>query len=393
MGGACGSGVSTRFRATSALFGDGGRWLVSAGSHRPRRPPMLQPMTHAPLAALFAVLFSRLRRRTVGLMLPLPLLLPAAALAQVGVQRLDVADATAAVSALVWYPTQAQAQAQRIGPFALEVAADAAPGPAAGRRPLLLVSHGTGGHELGHAWLAQGMVARGWIVLTLRHTADNYQDRSAIARADFFEQRARQLSRVLDQLLADARWRDLIDPTRIAAFGHSAGGHSVLALAGARPDPARVVAHCSPGGAGLVDDTVMCGLGGTRSTDAAAVMQQTVPMDTSDPRIAAVVVAAPLVVPLQQASLQALRVPVWVEAAGRDEVLTARHHALTLCGRPHVQCHVDVGAGHFASFHAGTGPLPADGIDPAYDPPGFDRLAWQRAALQRIAGFLAAALP
>jgi predicted dienelactone hydrolase len=319
------------------------------------------------------------------------LCLPAAALAQVGVQRLAVTDPTAAVAALVWYPTAAVSQPQRIGPFALDVAADAA--PLAGRRPLLLLSHGTGGHELGHAWLAQGMAARGWIVLTLRHTADNYADRSGIARADFFEQRAQQLSRLLDQVLADARWREHIDNSRIAAFGHSAGGHSVLALVGARPDAARVVAHCSPGGAGLVDDTVMCALGGPRRAESAAAMQQMVPMDLSDPRITAAVVVTPLVQPTQPASLQALRVPVWVEVAGRDEVLAPRHHASTLCGLARVQCHADADAGHFASFQAGTGPLPANGIDPAFDPPGFDRLAWQRSALQRIAAFLAGSLP
>ncbi len=316
-------------------------------------------------------------------------LLPFTASAQVGLQRLDGVDPAAAVLALVWYPTAAVAQPQRMGPFPLQVAVDAA--PSEGRRPLLLVSHGTGGHELGHAWLAQGMAERGWLVLTLRQTADHFQDRSGIARADFFEQRARQLSRVLDQLLADARWRDRIDPTRIAAFGHSAGGHSVLALVGARSDPARALAWCSPGGAGLVDDAVMCSLGGRRNAEAAATMQQAVPADLTDRRITAAVVATPLVVPLQPASLQALRVPVWVEAAGRDEVLAARHHALTLCGLPRVQCQVDAGAGHFASFQAGTGPLPANGIDPAFDPPGFDRLAWQRAALGRIAGFLEAA--
>lgn len=340
---------------------------------------MLQPMTSSTLTVL--------KRRALGLLLAW-LLLPTPASAQTGVQRLEVADTTAAATALVWYPTDAVAQAQRIGPFALEVAADAR--PSAGRRPLLLVSHGTGGHELGHAWLAQGMAARGWIVLTLRHTADNYQDRNGIARADFFEQRARQLSRVLDQLLASPMWRDRIDGSRIAAFGHSAGGHSVLALAGARPDPARVAAWCSPGGAGLVDDAVMCGLGGRRSSESAAQMQQAQPMDVSDDRIRAAVVAAPLVVPLQPASLQVLRVPVWVEVASRDEVLAARHHARTLCGLARVQCQVDEGAGHFASFQAGTGPLPANGIDPAHDPAGFDRLAWQQAALLRIAGFLEA---
>jgi predicted dienelactone hydrolase len=317
-------------------------------------------------------------------------LLPFFAHAQVGVQRLDGVDPAAAVLALVWYPTATPSQPQRMGPFALQVAVDAP--PSEGRRPLLLVSHGTGGHELGHAWLAQGMAERGWLVLTLRQTADHFQDRSGITRPDFFEKRARQLSRVLDQLLADPRWRERIDPTRIAAFGHSAGGHSVLALVGARSDPARAVAWCSPGGTGLVDDAVMCGLGGRRSADAAATMQQAVPAEVTDRRIAAAVVATPRVVPLQPASLQALRAPVWVEAAGRDEVLAARHHALTLCGLPRVQCHVDKGAGHFASFQAGTGPLPANGIDPAYDPAGFDRLAWQGGALGRIAGFLDAAV-
>lgn len=329
-------------------------------------------------------------------LLPLLPLLPLQAAAQVGVQRLEPADATAATTALLWYPSAATAQPLQAGPFRLHVAADAAPAPpppGQGRWPLLLVSHGTGGHELGHAWLAEGMAARGWLVLTLRHTADHYLDRSAIARADFFEQRARQLSRLLSQLLADARWRDRIDPARIAAFGHSAGGHSVLALAGARPDPARVVAHCSPGGEGLEADAVMCSLGGRRDEAAAATMRQTLPMDVSDPRIGAVVVAAPLVVPLQPASLRSLRVPVWVEAAGRDEVLSHGQHAARLCTQPRVQCHLDAAAGHFASFQADTGPLKADGIDPAFDPPGFDRRRWQPAALARMAAFLEAALP
>lgn len=369
--------VSAWFRALVPWLRDAWRPAVAPVWRSPRRRRTLAAMNHLPIA---------LRRAAAVLWAAL---LPGIAGAQVGVQRLEGVDPAAAVSALVWYPTAVPAQPQRVGPFALQVAVDAPPSD--GRRPLLLVSHGTGGHELGHAWLAEGLAARGWLVLTMRQTADHFQDRSGIARADFFERRARQLSRALDQVLADPRWRDRIDSARIAAFGHSAGGHSVLALAGARPDPARVVAWCSPGGAGLVDDAVMCGLGGRRGSDAVAVMQQAAPPDVADRRIAAVVVAAPLVVPLQPASLQALRVPVWVEASDRDEVLAARHHALTLCGLPRVACHADTSAGHFASFQGGTGPLPANGIDPAFDPPGFDRPAWQRAALVRIAGFLEAA--
>jgi predicted dienelactone hydrolase len=397
------AGVSSRFRGAGLSIREARRCPVSPAWRGRGLRRSMRAMTSAPTpsAHLLRPVPPRarqpLRRAAAALA---ALLLPALALAQVGVQRLEPADATAATTALLWYPTAATAQPLQAGPFKLHVAADAPPAapPAnaaagAGRWPLLVVSHGTGGHELGHAWLAQGMAARGWLVLTLRHTADHYQDRSAVARADFFEQRARQLSRLLDQLLAEPRWRERIDASRIAAFGHSAGGHSVLALAGGRPDPARVVAYCSPGGEGLAVDAVMCALGGRRDEAAAATMRQTVPMDVSDPRIGAVVVAAPLVVPLQPASLKALRVPVWVEAAGSDEVLAHRQHAQRLCGQPRVRCHLDAAAGHFASFQADTGPLLADGIDPAFDPPGFDRRRWQPAALARIAAFLAEALP
>ena len=84
---------------------------------------------------------------------------------------------------------------------------------------------------------------------------------------------------------------------------------------------------------------------------------------------------------------------MWVEAAGSDEVLAHRQHAQRLCGQPRVRCHLDAAAGHLASFQADTGPLKADGIDPAFDPPGFNRSHWQPAALARMAAFLAEALP
>ena len=40
----------------------------------------------------------------------------------------------------------------------------------------------------------------------------------------------RQVSWVLDAVLADPRWAALVDARRIAVVGHSAGGYTVLAL-------------------------------------------------------------------------------------------------------------------------------------------------------------------
>lgn len=329
----------------------------------------------------------RTLKTTLAALLAAALALPAAA--QVGLQRQPLAQGR--VPAIVWYPTAAAAQPLRLGPFSVNAAAGAT--PTAGSHPLLVVSHGTGGNELGHAWLAQALAAQGYVVLSLRHTGDNFEDRSGVADAGYFANRPRQLSQALDELLADARWAALIDSRRIAAFGHSAGGHSVLALAGGRPDRARWLAHCSADGAGLREDAALCALGGfSAERPAPRVPPQPLP-EVRDLRIRAVVAAAPMTQALDPASLAAVTVPVLVEAAGRDEVLAPAHHGQAVCkAMPRARCVTTADAGHFASFHAGTGRLGPPGLDPAADPAGFDRPAWQAAALQRISAFLADAL-
>jgi hypothetical protein len=79
--------------------------------------------------------------------------------------------------------------------------------------------------------------------------------------------------------------------------------------------------------------------------------------------------------------------------ASIDEVLTPRFHGDAACAAiPGVCCVRTAAAGHYAAFQAGTGPLPSPAGDPSVDPAGFDRVAWQAEALQRIAGFLKGAL-
>ncbi|NDY90366.1 alpha/beta hydrolase family protein [Ideonella livida] len=325
--------------------------------------------------------------------------LPVTAHAQVGMQRLqwnttDAAGAPQALQALVWYPSPAQAGPQRFGPFAVEVAPGAP--VTAGVHPLVLISHGTGGHEMGHAWLARQLAAEGFVVLSLRHPGDNYQDRSGVARPDYLAERPRQVSRALDALLADPQWAPRLDTQRIGAVGHSAGGHTVLALAGAQPDRVRLVNHCSPTGTGLQTDAAMCALAGFSTERPAPVLTvgtSTLP-SVREPRIRAVVAAAPLGQGVNLATLAAdVRVPVWIETSRRDEVLAFPPHGGAVCAAlPQAQCEVDDRAGHHALFQAGTGPMGAPGLDPAWNPNGFDRAAWQVPAGQRIVAFLKAQL-
>ena len=324
-----------------------------------------------------------------------------AAHAQVGVQQQrwsieGQSGGAEPVTGLVWYPSAALAQTQRFGPFEVNAAPGATPTP--GRHPMVVISHGTGGTELGHAWLAERLAADGYVVVTLRHPGDNYEDRSGAGRPDYFVVRPHQVSRVIDRVLADARWSALIDAGRIAAIGHSAGGYTVLALAGARPDLDRLLGHCTAQGAGLRDDAAMCSLGGFSAERPAPVRSvapsngATLP-DLRDARIRAVVAVAPLGVVFDPGSLAAVQVPVLVEYGTADSVLVPRFHAEALCtAMPRATCVRSADAGHFALFQTATGPLGPPSIDPSQDPAGFDRAAWQAQAWPRLRDFLAQAL-
>ena len=328
----------------------------------------------------------------------LPLLQPTNAQAQVGAQRMTwqlpnaAGTGTTAAPGLIFYPTAAAASAQQWGPFAVNVAPGAA--PTAGRHPLVLISHGTGGNELGHAWLAQALAADGYLVLALRHPGDDYQDRSGVSRPDYFARRPQQVSQVLDQLLADPRWAALIDRQRIAAFGHSAGGHTVLALAGARLDPQRIARHCGAQGVGLDQDATVCRLGGFNHQRPAVVQPDRPALPAvADARIRAVVADAPMTMALDPASFASLPVHVLLQYGERDSILVPRFHFEPLCAvLPTGHCVRSAQAGHFASFQTGTGPLGPPADDPAADPVGFDRLAWQAQAWPRIRSFLASSL-
>lgn len=305
----------------------------------------------------------------------------AGAHAQVGLKRLDWPGPGAGaevVHAAAWYPTAARAQAMQFGPLEMAVA-PGAPLPTQ-RTPLILLSHGARGSEWAQAWLAQALAAHGYLVVALRHPHDNQDDGSLLGSPAYFSERAAQVSRLLDALLADAAWSRAIDVRRIAVVGHSAGGATALALAGGRLDPARVAAHCGPNGPGRDDDTAFCALGGARRPAAAAVAPV-----TKDARIRAAVAAVPVAVMFDPDSLAAVEVPLEVENSAADGVLNPRHHGAAVCAaQPRALCTLTAGAGHRAFVQAGWGP-----DDSA---PGFDRLAYQRDAAQRIVAFLAEAL-
>ncbi|MBI2346234.1 MAG: alpha/beta fold hydrolase [Deltaproteobacteria bacterium] len=99
--------------------------------------------------------------------------------------------------------------------------------------PLLLLSHGSGGTFDRLDWMADFFARRGWIVAAFNHPGNTRENNSVEGLVRVWR-RAEQLSAFLTVLLDRDPLRESIDRERIVAAGHSAGGATVLLLAGTR---------------------------------------------------------------------------------------------------------------------------------------------------------------
>ena len=310
---------------------------------------------------------------------------------QAGFRQTEVPGVSAGdapIPVALYYPTQAAARAVPMGPFTPQVAINAPPEPSV--KALIVLSHGTGGTELGHTGLAQALAQSGYLVAALRHPGDNWQDASMLKQnpTRYFDQRPRQASRVIDALLADPQWRDRIASDargpRVVAVGHSAGGYTVLALAGAQPDLGRIAQHCQ---ANVAVDPLVCGMSPAAPGPASAQS----PSDSSsliDRRVRAVVALAPMAVVFTASSLTRVRVPASIYVAEQDRWLLPRFHgewAASLV--PGAELRRVPNAWHFAFMDKPNWPLPTLDGDVGADPAGFDRAAFQKRLGEELPAF------
>lgn len=341
-------------------------------------------------------LFHTLLRRVAVATFALLTLAAAAQAQHAGLRTFTVAgDMTVAL----FYPTAVAGRVVTMGPW-LPVVTPGAPVSAAPLKGLILLSHGTGGTELNHHNLGTRLARDGYLVAAVRHAGDNWQDRSLVTSGRYFSERPRQLSRVLDALLASPEWGGRIPAGRIGAVGHSAGGYSVLALAGAQAEPARAAQHCrtvqdDPGFCSLAKSSSLGPAGSVWAASPSAAASAGAPdadlVSVADPRITAAVVMAPMAVVLTPQSLAAIQVPVRVLIAEKDAVLSTPYHGgHVLAHLPGALGRTVAGAGHFAFMAQSTMPLPSAAGDAAANPPGFDRPAFLAELDDEVAGFFAA---
>jgi predicted dienelactone hydrolase len=323
------------------------------------------------------------KSRTIALILSSLLLTAHAIASQAGWRQITIPGTTpneAAIVVALYYPTEAPARTVAMGPFSVRAAIQGPPD--ATFKGLIVLSHGNSGTELGHSSLAEALAQGGYLVAALRHPGDNWQDRSLLqaSSARYFTERPQHVSRVIDALLRDPAWSERIakdaQGPRIGAIGHSAGGYTVLALAGGQPDMSRISAHCQ---AHSGEDPIFCGVvqtGQSTTSTATATTTQLI-SGLTDARVRAVVALSPLGVVFSAESLAKIRIPTAIYEAEQDRYLVPRFHAQWITRNlPNAEFHRVPNAWHYAFMDTPSMPIPSPDGDLGANPMGFDRPAF-----------------
>jgi|TARA_B110000908_G_C10167848_1_gene409333 predicted dienelactone hydrolase len=290
----------------------------------------------------------------------------------VSTQRISTQVSGVEVPIRVFYPTATQAQNTRFGPWELNIAKNAE--PIVGSYPLVIISHGLGGNDWNHHLLASRLVEAGFVVAALRHPDDFLR----VGEPEHSVLRPLELRSAVDQVLGSEPFSTLIDRNRIGAFGFSAGGYTVLAVAGGLPDRNRIVEHCAI----AQNDPEFCigEEGGERLPlwlRAKRAFYSMPKVDTEqelqDTRIKALVVAAP--VGLLFHDLSRITQPTLLIRAGNDQTLRYPYHAQNvhaLLPQEHEYMVIE-NLHHYAFLSPFPDTIASEVGEPAQDPEGFER--------------------
>ena len=276
--------------------------LIWAALFRSKTRPLLTPLSV--IAAAF-LLFGMLACTPKG-----------GVQAGVGVRSLEVDEPITGtrVPIAIFYPSDQTSgdTTTQVGPFRIEAQRDAVPNDQ--RRPLIVLSHGSGGDRWGHRDLAVVLARHGYIVAAVEHPGDSYDDRGGIGTDRVFRGRAYQVSAAITALLAEPTFAPRIDAARIGVAGFSAGGYTALLLLGAQPDFSRWAGYCQR----HPEDPEFCGEG-VPSLSQINVLHD--PPAMTDPRVKAAFVMAPLGFFFGPHAFDGVKAPVFLYEAAADKVL------------------------------------------------------------------------
>jgi predicted dienelactone hydrolase len=118
--------------------------------------------------------------------------------------------------------------------------------PAAGRFPLVVVSHGYDNETVALSWLTENLASKGYVVAAIRHEDPSITDRSRFPAP--LLRRPLDIAFVARSLQGRLAEEVRVDASRTALVGYSMGGYGVLTSAGGELDPGSPASQLVPGG-------------------------------------------------------------------------------------------------------------------------------------------------
>jgi predicted dienelactone hydrolase len=310
-----------------------------------------------------------------------------------------------ALLGVVWSPADGDASAkpQLIPPFgtpifeAAAAAANAKIATSPAKFPLILLSHGTGGTVQSLAWFATALASRGYIVAGVNHPGNNAIEPHTVQGFTLWWQRAKDMSALLDAMLADQEFGPRIDTLRIGAAGFSLGGYTVIELAGGITASRHFIEACKAAAAQVSCKAPPEFPDLTAKAEALAAADPTFAEairagggSYRDPRIHAVFAMAPALGPVVTTeSLKAIAIPTAVVAGEQDSIIPIEANARYYAGEiPRAELTIFPGGVDHYTFvnvctDAGRRVLPLICVDR----PGVDREAIHNATIDLATKF------
>jgi predicted dienelactone hydrolase len=201
----------------------------------------------------------------------------------------------------------------------------------------VLQSHGSTSVNLSLAWLGAYLAEHGYIAAAVNHHGNTGAEGQLLSQGFMAPwERAGDLSALLDRMLADPKFGSHIDQSRVFAAGHSAGGATVIMLAGGQFSGDEIAKFCASKAAdasceprGLIEKAI-AEFAKLRTSDPAVQASfARAAHSFRDERIRAVVAMAPAVGPaFTEATLRAIKTPVFIVTAKEDGVTPPRTNSL-----------------------------------------------------------------
>jgi predicted dienelactone hydrolase len=283
-----------------------------------------------------------------------------------GYESLRITDTARArpIQLDVWYPADAEETTHRYGLSSGRVAL-AAP-VAAGRFPVILLSHGALGSASNYSWIAERLARSAFVVVGVSHFGESRVFGEATVNpalvADYGA-RTRDFAFALDFILQRSKWASGVDGRRVGALGHSSGGATVAMLAGGQFRLEGMAAFCLS-----KEASTDRGCGYRAGVSTQIVFAPAI----AESRVRAIVLLDPAVGPgFDRAGLESVRVPALVVGSVSNDfmpfALNAQRYVEFLPNAESMP--LDRGEGHFVYIDECSLPVEAMGVSLCSDRP------------------------